>query len=132
MAERILATHVGSLIRPPELVAFLKKIEAGEPYDEQAYEACLKQSIEILARQQVEAGIDIISDGEFSKGKNWAFYIHDRLSGLTRRPLTAEEAKDPVASPGGGQDRKAFPEFYAEYDQATGLAGRLGFLVVCN
>src|SRR5690606_38430710 len=61
-----------------------------------------------------------------------AFYIHDRLSGIARRPLTPEEAEDPIASPGGGQDRKAFPEFYAEYDQATGLAGRLGFRVVCT
>ena len=39
---RILVTHVGSLIRPPQLVEHLRKIEAGEPYDATAYEACLK------------------------------------------------------------------------------------------
>ncbi|HVO15211.1 MAG TPA: cobalamin-independent methionine synthase II family protein [Alphaproteobacteria bacterium] len=130
--DRVLATHVGSLIRPPELIEYLKKIEAGQAYDERGYEACLKTSIDTVVRQQAEAGIDIVSDGEFSKGKNWAFYIHDRLGGITRRPLTAEEAKDPMASPGGGQDRKAFAEFYAEYDQATGLAGRLGHRVVVS
>jgi 5-methyltetrahydropteroyltriglutamate--homocysteine methyltransferase len=124
--DRILATHVGSLIRPPRLIEHLRKIEAGENYDAAAYDATLKDSIEEVVRQQVEAGIDIVSDGEFSKGRNWAFYIHDRLSGLSTRPLTAEEAKDPMSQAGGGNDRKAFPEFYAEYDAATGLGKRLG------
>jgi 5-methyltetrahydropteroyltriglutamate--homocysteine methyltransferase len=124
--DRILATHVGSLIRPPRLIEHLRKIEAGENYDAAAYDATLKDSIEEVVRQQVEAGIDIVSDGEFSKGRNWAFYIHDRLSGLSTRPLTAEEAKDPMSQAGGGNDRKTFPEFYAEYDAATGLGKRLG------
>ncbi|MFL6799932.1 MAG: epoxyalkane--coenzyme M transferase [Xanthobacteraceae bacterium] len=125
-AERIMTTHVGSLVRPPHLVEFLHKIENGEPYDQERYEACLKDSIAEVVRQQAEVGIDIVSDGEFSKGRNWAFYVHDRLSGLSARPLTAQEAKDPLATVGGGQDRVAFPEFYAEYDRATGLTKRLG------
>ena len=129
--DRILATHVGSLIRPPEMVAHLRKIEAGEPYDEAAYEACLTESIAEVVRQQAEAGIDIVSDGEFSKGKNWAFYIHDRLSGIERRMLTPEEIEDARTNTRGGQDRAAFPEFYAEYDKATGLTGRLGFKAAC-
>ena len=129
---RILVTHVGSLVRPPELVAHLRKIEAGEAYDEAAYEACLKDSIDEVVKQQVDAGVDIVSDGEFSKGRNWAFYVHERLSGLTTRPLTPEEAKDPLTQAGGGNDRKAFPEFYAEYDAATGLGRRLGNRFVCN
>ena len=52
-----------------------------------------KESIDEVVRQQVDAGIDIVSDGEFSKGRNWAFYIHDRLTGVATRPL----------HPGGGQ-----------------------------
>lgn len=129
---RILVTHVGSLIRPPELVAHLRSIEAGESYDAAAYEACLEESIDDVVRDQVAAGIDIVSDGEFSKGRNWAFYVHERLSGLTTRPLTADEAKDPLTQAGGGNDRRAFPEFYAEYDAATGLSKRLGNRFVCN
>jgi 5-methyltetrahydropteroyltriglutamate--homocysteine methyltransferase len=125
-ANRIWTTHVGSLVRPSRLIEFLKKIEAGEPYDKAGYEACLKETTEEVVRQQVEAGIDIVSDGEFSKGRNWAFYVHDRLSGLSTRPATPEELKDPMASVGGGQDRVAFPEFYAEYDRASGLGARLG------
>ena len=121
-----LATHVGSLVRPPEPVEFLRIIEAGEPYDKAGYETCLKASIDEVVRQQVEAGIDIVSDGEFSKGRNWAFYVHDRISGISTRPATPEEMKDPLSSAGGGQDHKAFPEFYAEYDRGSGLGARLG------
>jgi 5-methyltetrahydropteroyltriglutamate--homocysteine methyltransferase len=132
MADRILATHVGSLVRPPKLVEFLKLIEAGQPYDKAAYDACLKASIDEVVRQQVEAGVDIVSDGEFSKGRNWAFYVHERLTGLTTRKATPEEMADPLTSAGGGQDHVAFPEFYAEYNRASGLAARLGNRFVVN
>ncbi len=128
--DRILATHVGSLIRPPEMIGHLRKIEAGEPHDVAAYEACLTKSIGDVVRGQADSGIDIVSDGEFSKGKNWAFYVHDRLSGIERRALTPEELED--ASTIGGRDREAFPEFYAEYDEASGLKARLGFKAVCT
>jgi 5-methyltetrahydropteroyltriglutamate--homocysteine methyltransferase len=124
--DRIRTTHVGSLVRPPKLVEFLHKIEDRQSYDQAAYEACLTESIEEVVHAQAEAGIDVVSDGEFSKGRNWAFYVHDRLSGLSTRPLTPEEMKDPMATAGGGQDRVAFPEFYAEYDRVSGLGKRLG------
>ena len=125
-ADRILTTHVGSLVRPPKLVEFLKLIEAGQPYDQAAYEACLKASIEEVVRLQVDAGVDIVSDGEFSKGRNWAFYVHDRIGGISTRAATPEEMKDPLSSAGGGQDMRAFPDFYAEYNRSTGLGARLG------
>jgi 5-methyltetrahydropteroyltriglutamate--homocysteine methyltransferase len=131
-ADRILTTHVGSLIRPPQLIEFWRAIEDGKPYDEAAFEACLAQSVAEVVRQQAEVGIDIVSDGEFSKGANWAFYVHKRLSGITVRPATAEEAKDPMASMGCGRDHQAFAEFYAEYDAATGLGKRLGNRVVVS
>jgi 5-methyltetrahydropteroyltriglutamate--homocysteine methyltransferase len=131
-ADRILTTHVGSLIRPPKLIEFWRSIEDGKPYDEAAFEACLTESVAEVVRQQAEVGIDIVSDGEFSKGLNWAFYIFKRLKGIAVRPATAEELQDPMASMSGGQDRRAFPEFYAEYDVATGLGKRLGYRVVVN
>jgi 5-methyltetrahydropteroyltriglutamate--homocysteine methyltransferase len=131
-ADRILTTHVGSLIRPDKLIAFWRAIEDGKPYDEAAFEACLTESIAEVVRQQADAGIDIVSDGEFSKGVNWAFYIFKRLSGITIRPATPEESKDPMASMRGGRDVSAFPEFYAEYDAASGLGKRLGNRIVVN
>jgi 5-methyltetrahydropteroyltriglutamate--homocysteine methyltransferase len=131
-AERILTTHVGSLIRPDKLIVFWRAIEDGKPYDEAAFEACLTESIAEVVRQQADVGIDIVSDGEFSKGVNWAFYIFKRLSGITVRPATPEESKDPMASMRGGRDVSAFPEFYAEYDAASGLGKRLGNRIVVN
>jgi 5-methyltetrahydropteroyltriglutamate--homocysteine methyltransferase len=131
-ADRVLTTHVGSLIRPPKLIEFWRSIEDGKPYDEAAFEACLTESVADVVRQQAEAGIDVVSDGEFSKGVNWAFYIFKRLKGISVRPATSEELQDPMASMSGGQDRQAFPEFYAEYDAATGLGKRLGYRVIVN
>jgi 5-methyltetrahydropteroyltriglutamate--homocysteine methyltransferase len=130
--DRILTTHVGSLIRPPKLIEFWRSIEDGKPYDEAAFEACLTESVADVVRQQGEVGIDIVSDGEFSKGLNWAFYIFKRLSGIAVRPATAEEMADPMSSMGGGRDHQAFPEFYAEYDAASGLAKRLGNRVIVD
>src|SRR5215472_17463231 len=104
----IRTTHVGSLSRPPKLIEFWRSIEDGKPYDESDFEACLTESIAEVVRQQAEAGIDIVSDGEFFKGLNWAFYIFKRLSGITVRQATAEEMADPMSSMGGGRDHQAF------------------------
>ena len=130
--DRIRTTHVGSLIRPPKLIEFWRLIEDGKPYDEAAFEACLTESVADVVRQQADIGIDIVSDGEFSKGVNWAFYIFKRLSGIMVRPATPEEIKDPMSSMRGGRDVSAFAEFYAEYDAASGLGKRLGNRIVVN
>ena len=130
--DRVLTTHVGSLIRPPKLIEFWRSIEDGKPYDEAAFEVCLTESVADVVRQQVAVGVDVVSDGEFSKGLNWAFYIFKRLKGIAVRPKTPEELQDPMASMSGGQDRKAFPKFYAEYDAATSLGKRLSYRVVVN
>src|SRR2546428_284302 len=62
--DRILTTHVGSLIRPAALRAFLSAKEAGGPFDRAAYAKCLKQSVAEVVRKQADIGIDVISDGE--------------------------------------------------------------------
>jgi 5-methyltetrahydropteroyltriglutamate--homocysteine methyltransferase len=49
--DRILTTHVGSLIRPPNLIAFWHLIEDGKPYEEAAFEACLTESVTEVVRQ---------------------------------------------------------------------------------
>ncbi|HXQ51185.1 MAG TPA: cobalamin-independent methionine synthase II family protein [Stellaceae bacterium] len=116
IANRIPVSHVGSLVRPPALTQFLQKAQNDEPYDKAAFEACLTQSVVEAVRLQAEAGVDIVSDGEYGKSVNWAFYVHRRLAGLERRALTPEEAKDPMIAVISGRDREAFPEFYGEYD----------------
>jgi len=131
--HRILTTHVGSLVRPPKLVAFLEEIEGGRPYDESAHAACLRESIAEVVQQQAEAGVDIVSDGEFGKTGNWAWYIHKRIAGFTERPATPEEASDPLVTMSMGRDFAAFPEFYAEYFPTQGFRVRPSNTTnVCN
>ena len=54
--HRILTTHVGSLVRPPQLVPFLEDIEAGRTYDQSSYDTCLRESIAEVVRQQTDVG----------------------------------------------------------------------------
>jgi 5-methyltetrahydropteroyltriglutamate--homocysteine methyltransferase len=115
--DRILTTHVGSLIRPPALQQFLRAKQAGEPFDQNAYEGCLAQSVADIVRRQALAGIDVISDGEFGKAFSWSQYVLERLSGFERRPI------EPGANPfTRGADRERFSEFYAELDAREGLS----------
>jgi 5-methyltetrahydropteroyltriglutamate--homocysteine methyltransferase len=117
--DRILTTHVGSLIRPQPLQEFLRARQASKPFDQQAYDHCLTRSVADVVRRQAEAGIDVISDGEFGKSISWSQYVLERLSGFERRPV----------KPGGnpfqrGADRERFAEFYAELDAHEEVATR--------
>jgi 5-methyltetrahydropteroyltriglutamate--homocysteine methyltransferase len=109
--SRILTTHVGSLIRPDALQDFLRARQSGNPYDEAAYQQCLTSSVAEVVRHQAEAGIDVVSDGEFGKSISWSQYVLERLSGFERRPMKA--GGNPFAR---GADRTRFAEFYAELD----------------
>jgi 5-methyltetrahydropteroyltriglutamate--homocysteine methyltransferase len=109
--ERILTTHVGSLIRPPALIEFLRAQQERRPVDEAAFAACLASSVAEIVRQQAEAGVDVVSDGEFGKTISWSQYALERLSGFERRPM--KPGANPFAR---GADRSRFAEFYAELD----------------
>jgi 5-methyltetrahydropteroyltriglutamate--homocysteine methyltransferase len=110
--SRILTTHVGSLIRPDALQEFLRARQGGKPYDQAAYEKCLADSVAAVVRRQAEAGIDVVSDGEFGKSISWSQYVLERLSGFERRPI-----KPGIVNPfARGADRTRFSEFYAELD----------------
>jgi 5-methyltetrahydropteroyltriglutamate--homocysteine methyltransferase len=108
--DRILTTHVGSLIRPPALREFLAAKEAGKPFDQAAYANCLKECVAEVVRKQADIGIDVISDGEFGKAISWAQYALFRLGGFERRPFAGG---NPFTR---GVDRTRFAEFYAELD----------------
>ncbi|MGB7252031.1 MAG: cobalamin-independent methionine synthase II family protein [Xanthobacteraceae bacterium] len=115
--NRIITTHVGSLIRPPALQDFLRAKQAGKPYDKSAYETCLQQSVADVVHKQAEVGIDVVSDGEFGKSISWSQYVLERLAGFERRPIK------PGANPfSRGVDREHFAEFYAELDAREGVA----------
>jgi 5-methyltetrahydropteroyltriglutamate--homocysteine methyltransferase len=110
--DRILTTHVGSLIRPADLQDFLRAKQGGKPYDEQGFQACLTRSVAEVVQRQAQAGIDVVSDGEFGKSISWAQYALTRLSGFTRRPIKEDKA-NPFKR---GADRTKFADFYAELD----------------
>ena len=115
--ERILTTHVGSLIRPPVLQDFLRRRHAGPAFDQAAFDQCLTGSVAEIVRQQAAAGIDVVSDGEFGKSISWSQYALERLSGFERRAVA------PGANPfARGGDRERFADFYAELDAREGVA----------
>jgi 5-methyltetrahydropteroyltriglutamate--homocysteine methyltransferase len=126
-ADRILTSHVGSLIRPPDLVAMLRAMQNDRPVDAAAYEACLKRSVADIVRQQAEIGIDIVSDGEFGKSISWSRYVLQRLTGFEQRNAKPGDNSFPAAVV--GKDRRDFPEFYAEYDPAQGFTQMNGWVV---
>jgi 5-methyltetrahydropteroyltriglutamate--homocysteine methyltransferase len=121
--NRILTTHVGSLVRPPALVAFLKAKLADQPYDRTEFETCLAHAVAAVVERQVEAGLDIVNDGEFGKS-HWVRYVAERLSGVEARVLPG---RTPAVF--AGRDRQRFPEFYAEYDKAQPYARAYDFVV---
>lgn len=114
--DRILVTHVGSLPRPHDLLDMLKLRLHGGQVDEKVFADKLSQSVEEMVRLQVEAGIDIVADGEMSKPGH-AVYINDRLEGFEPRP-----DKDTGVY---REEREAFPEYYEEYFKRAMLGGAI-------
>ena len=81
-SERILTTHVGSLPRPADVSDMLLAKENGTLADQVAFDACMKNAVADVVRQQVDVGIDIVSDGEMSK-IGYSTYIQERLNGFS-------------------------------------------------
>ena len=78
---RFLTTHVGSLPRQEELMQTMFAREDGIPLDQAALEERVCRAVEHVIARQIEAGVDIINDGEMSK-PSYATYIKDRLNGF--------------------------------------------------
>ena len=105
--SRILTTHAGSLPRPADLLDTLLAREQGKPVDEAAYGARLPGAVQEIVDKQVELGIDIVDDGEYSK-PSFVTYVNERLGGFE------PDADTPNRSPwAGSREALAFPEFYA-------------------
>jgi 5-methyltetrahydropteroyltriglutamate--homocysteine methyltransferase len=111
--DRTLTTHTGSLARPRHVLDFLAAMERGEEIGQAAYEQALAQAVTDVVRRQVEAGIDVVDDGEMGKA-TWITYLYERVSGIEPRLVPAEGGN--ILPP--SRDRQAFPEFYAEHDAA--------------
>src|SRR6266852_4021119 len=81
--SRILTTHVGSLVRPPEVVEALQRKADGQAFSEGDHEL-IGRNVAEAVRMQAECGIDVPSDGEYSKTV-FSQYITDRLTGFELR-----------------------------------------------
>ena len=101
--RRIVTTHVGSLPRPPSLSAKLLARMARQSYDPKALSDELHQAVTGIVAKQAALGIDVVSDGEFSK-TSFQYYLTDRLSGI--EPIT------PKAGARVTRENRAFPAFY--------------------
>lgn len=97
--SKILTTHVGSLPRTQEVVDFIFARENGEDYNASDFDSCMASACNETVRKQVEAGVDIVSDGETSK-ISYATYVKDRYTGFS--------GDSPRNAP---EDLKKFPSF---------------------
>jgi 5-methyltetrahydropteroyltriglutamate--homocysteine methyltransferase len=111
--DRILTTHTGSLARPRAVLDFLAAEARGETIDAAAYERALDDAVADTVKRQVEAGLDVVDDGEMGKA-TWITYLYERVRGLEPRMVPLEGGN--ILPP--SRDRQAFPEFYAEHDAA--------------
>ncbi len=102
---------MGSLPAPPDLDA-----------DAADHEPQLAREVAAVVRRQSAIGIDIVDDGELSKG-HWLAYLDQRLGGFEPRPTPA--AATPVLMQ--GEDRREFAGFYQEATERGTLFYSLGF-----
>ncbi len=110
-ANRIRTTHTGSMPRPQEIFEFMQARAGGAPIDAGIYEEALKSHVTAIVRKQVEAGIDVVNDGECSK-VSFNNYVAERLAGFEAR-VPAGGLGMPTGPIGvGGRDFQQFPDYY--------------------
>jgi 5-methyltetrahydropteroyltriglutamate--homocysteine methyltransferase len=88
-----LTTHTGSLARSPDLVAMIQAREAGRAVDEKRFAATVRAEVAETVRRQVDAGIDVVSDGELGK-PSFASYVANRISGFGEINTNPRISKD--------------------------------------
>src|SRR5204863_9436583 len=98
--------------------------DSGQPYDQAAFDAALRAAVADVVRQQVACGIDIVTDGEFSK-PGFFTYVRERLEGFEARPGVKLKLFE--------QEVAAFPEYYKQYFKQAMMGGAIVALapVVC-
>jgi 5-methyltetrahydropteroyltriglutamate--homocysteine methyltransferase len=118
--DRILTTHVGSIPRPESIRELLRARLDGRPVDAEALAARVKGAVADVVRQQVESGIDIVSDGEMSK-TSFIAYTDERLTGFTS--MRPDDPNVPASNTSGAWARRldtrrewrAFRDYYEGY-----------------
>src|SRR5579863_7390745 len=124
-SNRILTTHVGSLPRPANLIEMYRDEAPPEKL-----ESRLTSAVADVVAQQIEAGIDIVNDGEFGKPVSdeidygaWATYIYQRVSGFEMRDLP-KDFSILNSFMGGSKDRRDFADYYSTPEAYAGPSSR--------
>jgi 5-methyltetrahydropteroyltriglutamate--homocysteine methyltransferase len=123
-SDRILTTHVGSLPRPDDLFEMMLSKMDGNPVDEKAYAERVRNAVRDSVRQQVDAGLDVVNDGEMGK-PSFITYAAARLDGLERREGVRPS---PFANT---RETADFPEYYQSAVAEQVSARRRRALMVC-
>src|SRR5437588_1973620 len=109
--DRMLTTHVGSLVRTPEIMRGIKARMLNQAYDEERFARDVKRGVAEVVRKQVEVGIDVPNDGELGR-QGFSTYASQRLGGLE------VQAPDPDWdgwATTDGTEQAIFPEFFQQY-----------------
>jgi 5-methyltetrahydropteroyltriglutamate--homocysteine methyltransferase len=83
--ERILTTHVGSLVKPDDLQDMIAARESGQAPDAGVLATRVRTAVGDIVRKQADVGLDVVNDGELSKS-SWAAYFRTRLTNVEARP----------------------------------------------
>ncbi len=122
--DRILTTHVGSLPRPDDLFDMMLDRMDGKPVDEKAYADRVRKAVTDSVKQQISAGLNIVSDGEMGK-PSFITYASQRLAGLEKRE---GNRPSPFANT---RETRDFPEYYQSQIAEQVSARRRRALMVC-
>ena len=106
--DRIVTTHVGSLARPEPLLDTMADKEHGRDHDRDLFERQVTEAVRDVVAMQVDAGIDVVTDGEMGKASFFT-YVRDRLDGF------ASEPGEPVLPDSWKVEIDAYPGYYECY-----------------
>jgi 5-methyltetrahydropteroyltriglutamate--homocysteine methyltransferase len=106
--QRILATHVGSLARPPGLLEVMREKEHGRAYDPAAFDDMVRDAVLDVVQRQVASGLDVVTDGEQGK-VSFLTYVKERLAGFD------QVEGETLLPPSWQKEIDDFPEYYHSY-----------------
>jgi 5-methyltetrahydropteroyltriglutamate--homocysteine methyltransferase len=98
------AEHIGSLLRPPELLHARERHAAGA-LDRQALTAIEERAIRDVVKLQEDIGLQVITDGEFRRGTYSDSFTSSGISGVSVE-VTESEGWTPSASHGHRMARR--------------------------
>jgi 5-methyltetrahydropteroyltriglutamate--homocysteine methyltransferase len=108
--DRILTTHTGSLPRANDLTALLEALDTGKAPDPAAFDARVRRAVADIVQQQIQAGVDVVNDGEQGK-VGYSTYVRHRMTGFGGQSTVPPRA-----------DWAAFPEAASRAERRSNVS----------